>query len=330
MTKRVAQSQPRIVVIGGGTGLPVLLRGLKRFPVDITAIVTVADDGGSSGRLRDELSVPPPGDVRNVLAALSDVEPLVEQMFQHRFKGSAELGGHSLGNLIIAAMTSITGDFVHAIREMSKVLNVRGKVLPAANQAVVLHAELEDGSIISGESNIPHSDKKIKKVFLTPGLVKPLSETVLAIRKADLIVIGPGSLYTSILPNLLVPRIGMEVSNAKAKKVYICNLMTQAGETQGFSASDHVRAIYEHLGCACLDTILVNSEEVPPELKLRYKEEHAQPVHFDVARLLELGLEVVQEQIMTFEKEYIRHDTTKVAQILYQMLISETETMFGS
>lgn len=321
-------SQPRIVIIGGGTGLPVLLRGLKQYPVDITAIVTVADDGGSSGRLRDDLNIPPPGDVRNVLAALSDVEPLVEQMFQHRFGHSNELSGHSLGNLILAAMTSITGDFVHAIQEMSKVLNVRGKVLPAASQSVVLQAEMEDGSIISGESKIPYSGKKIKRVFLSPSHVKPPSETISAIRQADLIVIGPGSLYTSILPNLLVPRLGLEVCNSKAKKVYVCNLMTQAGETMEYSASDHVRAIYEHIGYSCLDTILVNNEEVPPQMKLRYKEELAQPVHFDVAKLLELGLDVVQEQIMTFEDEYIRHDTKKVANILYHMLMDETETLY--
>ena len=328
MTK--ISSQPKIVIVGGGTGLPVLLRGLKRYPVDITAIVTVADDGGSSGRLRDELKIPPPGDVRNVLAALSDVEPLVEQMFQHRFLHTNELAGHSLGNLILAAMTSITGDFVHAIREMSKVLNVRGKVLPAANQSVVLNAELEDGSFISGESKIPYSGKKIKKVFLNPEDVKPLSETIGAIRQADLIVIGPGSLYTSILPNLLVPELGREVCDAKAKKVYICNLMTQAGETLEYSASDHVKAIYEHLGCACINTILVNNEEIPPQVKLRYKEELAQPVHFDVSKLRELGLEVVQEQIMTFEEEYVRHDTKKVAQILYQMLKNETESLYDS
>lgn len=322
--------QPKIVIIGGGTGLPVLLRGLKQYPVDITAIVTVADDGGSSGRIREELEIPPPGDIRNVLAALSDVEPLVEKMFQHRFVQSNELSGHSLGNLILAAMTNITGDFVHAIQEMSKVLNVRGKVLPATNQAVVLHAEMEDGSIITGESRIPEAGKKIKKVFLSPADVKPLSETTTAIREADLIVVGPGSLYTSILPNLLVPRLGMEVCNAKARKVYVCNLMTQAGETLHYSASDHVKAIYEHLQCACLDTILVNNEEVPRQMKLRYKEESAQPVHFDVANLLELGLDVVQEQIMTFEKEYIRHDTKKVAEILYDLLIEETQSLYGS
>ena len=164
----------KIVVIGGGTGLPVLLRGLKQYDVDLTAIVTVADDGGSSGRLRDELDMPPPGDIRNVLAALSDVEPLIIELFQHRFENGNGLSGHSLGNLILAAMTAITGDFVHAVREMGKVLNVRGKVLPAANESVVLHAEMEDGTIVSGESKIPYSGKKIKRVFLTPSNIEPL------------------------------------------------------------------------------------------------------------------------------------------------------------
>lgn len=318
--------QPKIVIIGGGTGLPVLLRGLKHFPVDITAIVTVADDGGSSGRLRDELDIPPPGDVRNVLAALSDVEPLIEQMFQHRFAKTKELSGHSLGNLILAAMTSITGDFVHAIQEMSKVLNVRGKVLPAANQSVVLHAELEDGTFISGESRIPYSGKKIKRVFLTPEDIKPLSETIHAIRDADLIVIGPGSLYTSILPNLLVPAVGQEVCRAKAKKVYICNLMTQAGETLDYTASDHVKAIYDHMKCAFLDKILVNNEDIPSHIKLRYKEEYAQPVHFDIETLKEMGLDVIQEPIISYEGAFIRHDTNKVASILYEILLNETET----
>src|SRR5690606_13855698 len=177
-------------------------------------------------------------------------EPLIEEMFQHRFATSNELSGHSLGNLILAAMTSITGNFVHAIQEMSKVLNVRGKVLPAANQSVVLHAEMEDGTVVSGESKIPYSGKKINRVFLTPNNIKPLPETLQAIRQADLIIIGPGSLYTSILPNLLVPKLGNEVCRSKAKKVYICNLMTQAGETLNYTASDHVKAIYDHMNCA--------------------------------------------------------------------------------
>ncbi|MDQ1000872.1 putative cofD-like protein [Neobacillus niacini] len=320
--------QPRIVIIGGGTGLPVLLRGLKQYPVDITAIVTVADDGGSSGRLRDDLQIPPPGDIRNVLAALSDVEPLVEEMFQHRFKTSNELSGHSLGNLILAAMTSITGNFVHAIQEMSKVLNVRGKVLPAANQSVVLHAEMEDGTVVSGESKIPYSGKKIKKVFLTPEIITPLPESIQAIRQADLIIIGPGSLYTSILPNLLVPRLGEEVCRSRAKKVYICNLMTQAGETHGYTASDHVKAIYDHMSCAFMDTILVNDKEIPEDIQLRYNEELADPVDYDLERIFELGLEVVHADIAIQENGALRHDPKKVAKILYNLLLSETKQRY--
>ncbi|MEH7335203.1 YvcK family protein [Neobacillus drentensis] len=320
--------QPRIVVIGGGTGLPVLLRGLKQYPVDITAIVTVADDGGSSGRLREDLHIPPPGDIRNVLASLSDVEPLVEEMFQHRFKTSNELSGHSLGNLILAAMTSITGNFVHAIQEMSKILNVRGKVLPAANQSVILHAEMEDGTIVSGESKIPYSGKKIKKVFMTPTKIRPLPETIQAIRQADLIIIGPGSLYTSILPNLLVPRLGDEVCRSHAKKVYICNLMTQAGETHGYSASDHVKALYDHMSCAFIDTMLVNNEEVPPDVQLRYKEELALPVAYDLPELFQLGIEVVHAEIAYLENGALRHDPKKVAKILYNLLITETKKRY--
>ena len=320
--------QPRVVIIGGGTGLPVLLRGLKHYPVDITAIVTVADDGGSSGRLRDELNIPPPGDVRNVLAALSDVEPLIEEMFQHRFKSSNELSGHSLGNLILAAMTSITGDFMYAIQEMSKVLNVHGNVLPAANQSVVLHAELEDGTIISGESKIPFSGKRIKRVFLTPDTIKPLPETIQAIRNADLIIIGPGSLYTSILPNLLVPQIGQEVCEAKAKKVYICNIMTQAGETHDFTASDHVNAIYDHMGKPFMNTILVNREEIPDDIQARYIKEEAKPVHFDVNSLYELGLDVIFGEIVSLDEGVIRHDTQEVAKILYSFLKNETKDRF--
>lgn len=320
--------QPRIVIIGGGTGLPVLLRGLKQYPVDITAIVTVADDGGSSGRLRDDLHIPPPGDIRNVLAAMSDVEPLVEEMFQHRFTTSNELSGHSLGNLILAAMTSITGNFVHAIQEMSKVLNVRGKVLPAANQSVILHAEMEDGTIVSGESKIPFSGKRIKKVFLSPKEIRPLPESIQAIRQADLIIMGPGSLYTSILPNLLVPRLGDEVCRSRAKKVYICNLMTQAGETHGFTASEHVKAIYDHMGCAFIDTILVNNEEIPPDVQLRYNEELADPVKYDFAQLYELGLEVVLGDIAIQEKGALRHDPKKVADILYNLLLTEANKQY--
>lgn len=314
------KSVPNVVVIGGGTGLPVLLRGLKKYPINLTAIVTVADDGGSSGRLRNELAIPPPGDIRNVLAALSDAEPLIIDMFQHRFNTSNELSGHSLGNLIIAALTSITGDFVQAVKEMSRVLNVHGKVLPAANQSVILHAEMMDGTIVSGESKIPLSGKSIKRVFLTPEVIKPLPETIQAIREADLIVIGPGSLYTSILPNLLVPGLGEEVCRTRARKVYICNLMTQPGETMGFTASMHVKALYEHMDCSFIDTILVNNKEVPPKLQERYEKEMAIPVYYDTDQLLSLGMEVIHDEIINVENGLIRHDTERVANILYSLV----------
>ena len=313
-------AQPKVVIIGGGSGLSVLLRGLKSYPLDITAIVTVADDGGSSGRLREELDIPSPGDIRNVLAAMSDVEPLIEQMFQHRFTGSEQLSGHALGNLILAAMTSITGDFVHAIQEMSKVLNVRGQVLPSANQSVILHAELEDGTVVSGESKIPYSGKRIKRVFLSPEDIQPPHETIQAIRQADLILMGPGSLYTSILPNLVVPTIAAEIANAKASKVYICNLMTQAGETLNYTASDHLKVINEHLGESCMDTILVNKEDIPAHLKLKYKEEYAQPVIFDINRLEQMGLQVIKDNIVTIQNNRVRHDTVVVASIIYNLL----------
>ncbi|WP_243290344.1 YvcK family protein [Bacillus sp. FJAT-47783] len=309
----------KLVIIGGGTGLSVLLRGLKQYPFDITAIVTVADDGGSSGRLRNELNIPPPGDVRNVLAALSDVEPLVEELFQHRFNKGNNLTGHSLGNLILAAMTNITGDFMHAIREMSKVLNVRGRVLPAANRSVILNAEMEDGTIVSGESKIPYSGKRIKRVFLSPEHVEPLPESIEAIREADMIILGPGSLYTSILPNLLVSNIGQEVCRSKGKKVYICNVMTQAGETLQFTASDHIKALYQHMKCTFIDTVIVNNAEVPDSIKERYAEEKAEPVQVDMEALKQFGVNIIQDDIISFENQVIRHNTKKMASILYEL-----------
>jgi uncharacterized cofD-like protein len=315
--------KPRVVVIGGGTGLPVLLRGLKRFPLDLTAIVTVADDGGSSGRLREDLCIPPPGDIRNVLAALSEVEPLIIELFQHRFHSNGDLSGHSLGNLILAAMTNITGNFAHAVQELSRVLNVKGKVLPSANEIVMLHAEMEDGTIVSGESKIPFSGKKIKRVFLTPQHIDPLPETIHSIQRADFIIIGPGSLYTSILPNLLIPGIGEAVYHAKAQKIYICNLMTQAGETNDYTASDHVRAIYDHIGYSSIHKVIVNNGVFPNDIIEKYKQELAIPVVHDEENLLKLGLEIIAEPIAAFENGIIRHDPKKLAKIIYQLIQNE-------
>ncbi|MDG4657154.1 YvcK family protein [Ectobacillus antri] len=310
--------KPKMVIVGGGTGLSVLLRGLKKYPVDLTAIVTVADDGGSSGRLRNDMEIPPPGDVRNVLVALSDVEPLVEALFQHRFT-TGDLSGHALGNLLLAGMTSITGDFFHAITEMSKVLNVRGRVLPAANQSVVLHAEYADGTVVTGESKIPYRGEKINRVFLTPNDVEPLAETLNEIRKADLLVFGPGSLYTSILPNLMVRKIGEAVLQAKARKVYVCNVMTQAGETMGYKASDHVQALHDHLG-PFIDTIIVNNGSIPERLLKRYEKELSTQVVCDEKRLSDMNITVIQDMLVKYEDDVVRHDTVKLASILYSLL----------
>lgn len=306
----------RVVVIGGGTGLSTMLRGLKYYPFDITAIVTVADDGGSSGRLRDDYDIPPPGDIRNVIAALSDTEPLLEQMFQYRFANSVDLGGHSLGNLMLTALTDITGDFSQAITEMSKVLKVHGKVIPAANKKVTLHAELEDGTKIEGESKISKAKLPIKRVFLEPNDVKPLPEAIQAIKKADIILIGPGSLYTSIMPNLLVKEIRDTLQEAKGKKIYICNIMTQQGETINYKASDHVQAIFDHGGQLCLDAILVNDNSVPIPLKETYLEENSQPVQVDMENLKKMGLEVIVSDIATIYNGVIRHDANRIAKWL--------------
>ena len=312
------KKKPRIVVIGGGTGLSTLLRGLKQFPFDITAIVTVADDGGSSGRLRDDYDIPPPGDIRNVIAALSDVEPLVEQMFQYRFANSVDLGGHSLGNLMLTALTEITGDFNLAVAEMSKVLNVRGRVIPASNKKVTLLAKLQDGTVVRGESNIPKYSVPITRVFLEPQDATPLPAAIKAIRQADYILIGPGSLYTSIIPNLLVRDIGKAILEASGRKIYLCNLMTQKGETIHYRASDHVNAIHLHTGKAFIETILVNNEHLPQPVKDLYKEENSEPVLFDVEQLRAMDLEVIEEQIaLVREDGTVRHDAMNVASWLY-------------
>ncbi|HET7629566.1 MAG TPA: YvcK family protein [Bacillales bacterium] len=314
------KNKPKLVVIGGGTGLSVLLRGLKRFPVDLTAIVTVADDGGSSGILRSELEIPPPGDIRNVLAALSDAEPLIKKLFQYRFQNGNGLSGHSLGNLLLAGITSITGDFVSGIRELSRVLNVNGIVLPAANHSIVLNAVMKDGTVVEGESKIPKMNKKIDRVYLTPDNIEPLPETLEAIKHADLIVIGPGSLYTSILPNLLVPRLGEAVCRAQAKKVYICNVMTQQGETNGFTASDHVQALVDHLQCQFIDTIVVNNKNIPDDIAERYQEEGASPVRYDEERLKSFGFQVISGKMIQYDHSVVRHNERKIAKLLYAMV----------
>lgn len=311
---------PRIVVMGGGTGLSVMLRGLKHKPIDITAIVTVADDGGSSGILRNELHMPPPGDIRNVLTALADVEPLLSDMLNYRFSSGSGLAGHSLGNLILAAITDISGDFVTAVRELSRVFAVRGRVLPAADQAVILHAEMEDGAIVTGESKIPEAGGKIKRIFLEPEIVEPLPEAVEAIQDADAILIGPGSLYTSIIPNLLVPKLAEAVlENKNAIKIFVCNVMTQPGETDDYTVSDHLKAVYEHVGHHLFDYVIVNDGEIPTQVQDYYAEKGAKPVQIDWDVVTSRGYKVIADTLVMFRR-YLRHDADKLSHHIYQLV----------
>ncbi|MCI1858780.1 MAG: YvcK family protein [Sporolactobacillus sp.] len=310
----------RVVAIGGGTGLPTILRGLKQYPLDISAIVTVADDGGSSGRLRNELQIPPPGDIRNVLVSLSDVEPIFEKLLQHRFQTESGLNGHSLGNLLIAALTSITGDFVKGVRELSRILNVHGQVLPAADQSIVLCAQMADGSMVEGESRIPTVDKKINRVFLRPADIRPLPESVEAIRSADLITLGPGSLYTSVIPNLLVPELAEELVRSPARKVYVCNAMTQKGETDDFTVSDHIAAIHRHVGRPFIDTVLANNRPIPPDILKRYAAEEAEPVTIDREKLEAGGIDVIAAPLIHMRSGVIRHDESAVADLLMKLI----------
>ncbi|HEX6593076.1 MAG TPA: YvcK family protein [Bacillota bacterium] len=313
------RKEPRVVVIGGGTGMPVLLRGLKNFPVQLTALVTVADDGGSTGRIRNEMSIPAPGDIRNVIAALSDVEPMLIQLFQHRFSIGNGLSGHSLGNMLLAAMTSITGDFHTGIKEISRVLNVKGNIYPISNESMSLHAEMVDGEIVKGESNIPCARKKIKRVFLKPDGIRPLPHAIDAILNAHIIIISPGSLYTSILPNLIIPGITEAMKETDAKVIYVCNVMTQAGETTGYTASDHVQAIDEHLGERVIDSIVVHNEPIKKTVRDRYAKENAQPVVYDMERLIDRGLQIIEGDIIDNHSSVLRHDTEKISQLLYSI-----------
>ncbi|WP_168118495.1 YvcK family protein [Paenibacillus sp. HB172176] len=311
--------RPKIVVIGGGTGLSVMLRGLKEKPLDITAIVTVADDGGSSGILRSELQIPPPGDIRNVLIALADAEPLLRDVLKYRFNTGTALAGHSLGNLMLAAMTDISGDFVSGIRQLSQVLAVRGRVLPAANRAIVLHAELEDGSIVTGESMIPKAGKAIKRVFLDPVDVEPLAEAVEALEQADAILIGPGSLYTSIMPNLLVPKLAQAIVASEAVKLFVCNVMTQPGETDNYSVGDHLEAIYAHIGHHLFDYVIVNDGEIPPQVEAQYAELGSKAVHLDLDVLTQKGYKVIADRLVLFRK-FLRHDAERLSHHIYKLV----------
>jgi uncharacterized cofD-like protein len=309
---------PRIVAIGGGTGLSTLLRGLKAYAAHLTAVVTVTDDGGSSGRLRRELGILPPGDINDCLVALAEVEPVMTRLFQYRFD-RGDLAGHSFGNLFLASMVGVGGDLVSAVRLASRVLAIRGQVLPATADQAVLGAEFMDGTVVEGESAIPLLRKPIRRVYLNPPNVRAVPEVLEALAQADLILLGPGSLFTSVLPNLLVPGIAEAHRRATAPVVYIVNVMTQPGETDGFRASDHVRTVVEHLGGGVVDVALVNTQMPRNRAVLeRYQEQGAFPVEPDLERIRHLGVEAVGRPLMS-ETDLLRHDPARLAQAVLEI-----------
>lgn len=313
---------PKIVAIGGGTGLSTLLRGLKRYSSNITAVVTVADDGGSSGRLRQEFGVLPPGDLRNCLSALADEEKLLTELFQYRFKMGEGLAGHSFGNLFLTAMAEITGDLEKGVEASSKVLAIRGRVLPATLDDMTLWADLDDGRHIEGESNISHAGGSIARIGCSPERPRALPQVVAAIREAEFIIIGPGSLYTSVIPNLLVPGIVEALRTSRAPKIYVCNIMTQHGETDGYVVSDHIQALDQAVGSRIFDAVLVQKE--PPNQNLdRYRAEHSEPVVVDREKLVLMGLQVVLANVME-ERETIRHSPLKLSRALVRWYTRST------
>lgn len=324
LEKRRNFQQLRIVGIGGGTGLSTLLRGLKQYPVDLTAIVTVSDDGGSSGRLRSGLDMPPPGDIRNCLMALAETEPLMERLFQHRFASSGhELDGHSLGNLIIAGLSEINGDFLTAIQEVSRVLAVRGRVIPSANQALVLCATMKDGCVVRGETAIVQHKGTIASIGIEPDDATPLPEALEAISTADIIIVGPGSVYSSLLPNLMIPGLAEAVAQSDAIKFFVCNVMTQPGESDEFSASRHLQAVVEQLPCANpFHYAIVNLTRPPREVLAEYERLGQHFVEPDLARILELGTVPVTGALL-MEAQLARHDPDKLARCIWERVASD-------
>lgn len=317
----------KVVTIGGGTGLSVLLRGLKKYPLEITAVVTVADDGGSSGKIRSDMNIPSPGDIRNVIAALSDVEPYLEKMFQYRFD-SGEVKGHPVGNLMIAAMTDIHGDFSTAVKVMSRILNVRGTVLPTTNDIATLNAVLSDGEIIRGESSITKAGGVIDHVYITPSRVKPNEDVLKAIEEADYIIMGPGSLYTSIIPNLVISKVSEKIRESNAKKIYVCNVMTQHGETDNYTVSDHIVAINKHVEENIFDLVIANSREFDDSILSKYHKEKQEPVKIDQEKIEELGIKLIKNNdVGIVDNNTIRHNADKVSELIYDYIIDDKPTM---
>jgi uncharacterized cofD-like protein len=320
-----------VVAIGGGTGLSTVLRGLKHHISDparaadfkpeiarLTAVVTVTDEGGSSGRLRREFGMLPPGDIRNCMVALAEDEQLLTQVFNYRFSSGHGLRGHSLGNLFLTALTSLTHDFPKAIRLSSEVLAIRGEIFPATLADVHLRATRVDGKLIQGESRISKTRVPIERLQIVPARCKPLPETLAAIKKADLITVGPGSLYTSLIPNLLVQGIAEAIARSQAVKVFICNLMTQPGESRGYSAADHLQALHEHAGRKIFDNIVLNTREMSRAMLKRYAAERAAPVVADLDAVRKLGVKPICASLL-IEDHVARHDSRRLAKLLLSL-----------
>lgn len=323
------KNEPAIVAIGGGTGLSNMLRGLKCHTGKLTAIVTMADDGGGSGTLRNELGMPPPGDVRNCLQALANTEPTMEQLLAYRFKDGC-LAGQSLGNLFLAALNDISGSFYGAVRKLSEVLAITGKVLPVTAEDVHLMASFDDGTHVIGESKImshkKQGDRRISRVALMPENPPALSDSLVAIENADIILIGPGSVYTSIIPNLLTDGIAEAIANSDALKVYVLNVSTEDGETENYTAADHVQAILNHAGCRIFDYCLANSTPMPEEVARRYAEQGAAQTLVDEEELARLGIETILRPMLDCSGGYAHHDSKKLALEIMELYREKSPT----
>lgn len=318
-TQRKLSNGPAITVVGGGTGLSTLLRGMKYITGNCTAVVTVGDDGGSSGRLRQELGIIPPGDLRNCLVAMADREPLMERVMQYRFEGSSPLAGHNLGNLFLAAIAETEGGMEEGLNAASQILKIRGHVVPSTLDSVQLQADMTDGTSVLGESEISKAGKSISRLHMLPADAPAAKSAVEAIRSADVLIFGPGSLYTSVIPNLLVPGIRKAVLDSKAFKIYVCNVMTQPGETDGYGAYDHVKALISHVGHQFLDYVIVNDQEISEEQRVQYLAKGQSPVTPDIEKIEDLGIKAVPTRLIS-KTDMVRHDPQKLAQSIISLV----------